>query len=503
MQEPKIDRVMFSLVVLVVIITCIPMGLMPERSAVFVSELYDQITDNFGVLYQWFAIGTILFLGWLAFGRFGHIRLGGEDGKPDFSTFSWAAMLFCAGTGATLLVWAGVEWISHYDAPPFGAAPRSVAAIQWATAYGPFHWGVTAWCFYALCTVAIAYPFYVQRFPHLCASTGCHALLGPDGNRSFIGRAIDVAAMIGLLGGAGISLGLTAPLIAAVIAELLGIEATFTLQIAVIGVCIALFALSVYLGLEKGIKRLSDINIVAALLLLAYILTVGPTLFILKASTQTLGFMVQNFVPMMTWTDAVENTGFVKSWTIFYWAWWIAFAPVVGIFLSRISGGRTIRQVILSVVFFGSLGCWLFYFVIGNYALFLELENILLVTDILADEGMYVATAKIAASLPFGGAVLAVLAVVSIVSVATLYDSTSYTLASTVTMELEANMNPSRWQRLFWALVTGVLPIFIMYVGGLEIIRLGVVIVSVPILFIGIAMAISLVKSLNSSNQSI
>ena len=202
MQEPKIDRVMFSLVVLVVIVTCIPLGLMPETSAVFVSELYDQITDNFGVLYQWFAIGTILFLAWLAFGRFGHIRLGGEDGKPDFSTFSWAAMLFCAGTGATLLVWAGVEWISHYDAPPFGAAPRSVAAIQWAAAYGPFHWGVTAWCFYALCTVAIAYPFYVQRFPHLCASTGCHALLGPDGNRSFIGRAIDVAAMIGLLGGA-------------------------------------------------------------------------------------------------------------------------------------------------------------------------------------------------------------------------------------------------------------------------------------------------------------
>ena len=134
----------------------------------------------------------------------------------------------------------------------------------------------------------------------------------------------------------------------------------------------------------------------------------------------------------------------------------------------------------------------------GNYALFLELENILSMTDILADKGMYVATAKLAASLPFGGIVLAVFAVVSTVSVATLYDSTSYTLASTVTRELGANMNPSRRQRLFWALVTGVLPIFIMFVGGLEIIRLGVVIVSVPILFIGIAMAVSLVKSLNS-----
>ena len=498
MTEPKIDRVMFGLVVLVVIATCIPLGLMPERAGVFVADLYNSITHNFAVVYQWFAIGTILFLLWLAFGPFGHIRLGGKTSKPDFSTFSWAAMLFCAGTGATLLAWAGVEWISHYDAPPFGAAPRSVEAIQWATAYGPFHWGITAWCFYALCTVAIAYPFYVQRVPHLCASTACHALLGRAGNRSFIGRTIDVAAMLGLLGGAGTSLGLTAPLIASVIGELLGVEVSFTLQLAVIVVCIGLFALSVYLGLERGIKRLSDINVIVALLMLAYILTVGPTLFILKASTETLGFMAQNFVRMMTWTDSVNNTGFVESWTIFYWAWWIAFAPVVGIFLSRISGGRTIRQVILSVVFFGSLGCWLFYFVLGNYALFLELENILPVTHILADNGMYVATAKIIASLPFGGVMLAALAVVSTVSVATLYDSTSYTLASTVTMELEVNMNPSRWQRLFWAFVTGILPIFMMFVGGLEIIRLGVVVVSVPILFIGIAMAVSLVKSLKS-----
>ena len=497
-----IDRVMFTVVIVVIAAACVPLGLMPERAAAFVSDLYDGITHNFGFLYQWCAIGTILFMIWLATGRFAHVRLGGADERPDFSTFSWAGMLFCAGTGASLLVWGGVEWITYYNAPPFGAEPRSVEAIEWATAYGPFHWGVTAWSLYALATIAIAYPFHVQRVPHLCASTSWHALLGPEGHRSIVGRAVNLAAMLGLLGGAGTSLGLIAPMIAAVTAELFGVESSFALEAGVVIFCVGLFGISVYLGLERGIKRLSDLNVVLALLFLAYILLVGPTLFILKTATDTVGFMAQNFVRMMTWTDAVESTGFVEAWTIFYWAWWIAFAPVIGIFVTRISRGRTIRQVIVSMIFFGTLGCWIFYFVMGNYALYLELENMLPLSAILADSGMNVATAQIVASLPYGALALAVLAVVSSVSVATTYDSASYTLAATVTAELGPNQNPTRGHRLFWALVIGVLPIFMMLVGGLQVIRLGVLIGSFPVLFIGIGMAISLVKSLNQSLET-
>ena len=497
--DPAIDRVMFTVVIAVVAAACVPLGLMPERAAAFVSDLYDRLTHNFGFLYQWCAIGTMLFLTWLAAGRFGDVRLGGDGERPDFSTFSWAGMLFCAGSGASLLVWGGVEWITYYNAPPYGAEPRSVEAIEWATAYGPFHWGVTAWSLYALATIAIAYPFYVQRVPHLCTSTSWHALLGPQGHRSIVGRLVNLAAMLGLLGGAGTSLGLIAPMIAAVTAELFGIESSLTLEMGIVVFCVGLFGLSVYLGLERGIKRLSDLNVVLVLAFLAYIVLVGPTLFILKTSTDTVGFMVQNFVRMMTWTDAVESTGFVEAWTIFYWAWWIAFAPVVGIFVTRISRGRTIRQVILSMVFFGTLGCWIVYFVMGNYALYLELENMLPLSAILAESGMNVVTARIVASLPHGAIALAVLAVVGSVSVATTYDSASYTLAATVTAELGANQNPTRGHRLFWALVIGVLPIFMMLVGGLQVIRLGVLIGSFPVLFIGIGMAISLVKSLNQS----
>jgi len=502
MHGRKIDRVLFFTAIIVVIAACIPLGVMPERAGPAVEKIYNWIASNLGIFYQWFGIGTMGYLIWLSLGRYGRIRLGGDEEKPDFSTFSWAGMLFCAGTGASLLVWAGVEWAYYIDAPPFGAVPRSAEGIAWASAYGPFHWGVTAWCFYALPTIAIAYPFYVKNVPHLRASTALHSILGPSGENSPIGRLVDLAIMIALIGGAGTSLGVIAPTIAAAVAELLGIQTSFTLQLIVMLFCIGLFALSVYLGIEKGIKRLSDLNVYLALGLMAFILVVGPTLFILKASTDTIGFMLGNFVRMMSWTDPVGQTGFVESWTIFYWAWWIAFAPAIGIFVTRISRGRTIRQVVVSMIFFGTLGCWVFYFIMGNYSLSLELNNVMSVTGSLAEQGMYVTVANVLATLPLGPLTLSLFAFVSIISVATTYDSASYTLASTATSELKEGENPARWNRLVWAGVLGLLPIFMMLVGGLPIIRSGVLIASLPLLVVGVAMAVALAKSLRQHSPS-
>ena len=308
--------------------------------------------------------------------------------------------------------------------------------------------------------------------------------------------------MLGILGGAGTSLGFIAPLIAAAVAELLGIGTSFALEGLAMGVCVALFGASVYLGLEAGIKRLSDLNVVLFGLLLGYTLVVGPTLFILELSTETIGFMATNFLRMLTWTDPIESTGFVELWTVFYWAWWLAFAPVVGTFVARISRGRSIRQVILGMTVLGSAGCWISFFVLGNYALFLELESLMPVSDILAEAGMSVATAKIVASLPASTLALVTLAVVGIVSAATSYDSASYTIAATVTHELHADDDPGRAHRLFWALVLGTLPLFMLFVGGLQIIRLASLLASFPILFVAVAMAVSLTRSLRADERS-
>ena len=498
MKEPRIDRLLFFAASAAAIIVCIPLGLIPEQSEQFISGLYDQIASNFGVLYQMFAIGTIGFLIWLASSRYGRIRLGGDGDKPDYSTFSWVGMLFCAGTGASLLVWSGVEWAFYIDAPPLGATPRSQEAFEFAAAYGPFHWGIAAWAFYALPTIAIAYPFYVKNVSHLRASTSLHAILGKSGENSMIGRIVDLAAMIALLGGAGTSLGVIAPTIAASTAELLSIETSFALEAIVMTACIGLFGASVYLGIDRGIRRLSDLNVYLILGFLAFIFVVGPTVFLLKSSVNTAGVMMQNFIRMMFWTDPVENSGFVESWTIFYWAWWIAFALPVGVFITRISRGRTIRQVIVGMLSFGTLGCWLFYFVFGNYSISLELAGTLSVTDSLAENGMYITVENVVSTLPLSTWALSLFIVVSVISVATTYDSASYTLASTATAELSVGENPARWHRLFWALILGLLPVFMMFAGGLDIIRSGVLVASLPLLIVGVAMVVSLMKSLRA-----
>ena len=496
MKQPRVDWLLFVAASSAAIAASIPLGLFPEQSGRFISALYSWIASNIGVLYQLFGFGVIGFLLWLSFSRYGQIRLGGEGDKPDYSLFSWIGMLFCAGTGASLLVWSGVEWAYYIDSPPLGAEPRSVAAIEWASAYGPFHWGVTAWAIYALPTIAIAYQFYVKRVPHLRASTSLHSILGPRGENSILGRAVDLAAMIALLGGAGTSLGVIAPTIAASVAELLNMDSSFTLEFVVMSICITLFGGSVYLGLDKGIRRLSDLNVYLMLGLLLFVLVAGPTLFIVKASLNTLGVMTQNFVRMMTWTDPVTQSGFVEAWSIFYWAWWVAFALPIGVFVTRISRGRTIRQVVLGMLTFGSAGCWLFYFILGSYSLSLELDGVLSVTGVLHENDLYVAVASVISTLPWGSFALGLFVVVSAISVATTYDSASYTLASTATMEIKEGENPARWHRVFWAFILGLLPVFMMFVGGLDIIRSGVLVASLPMLAVSIAIVFALMKSL-------
>jgi betaine/carnitine transporter, BCCT family len=499
MAEPAIDRTVFGLAVLAILVVCLPIALFPEATGPAIDHIYGWIATNLGIFYQLFAIAATIVLAYLAFGPYGHYRLGADDDRPEFSTISWVGMLFCAGVGAGLLYWAPAEWALYYVAPPYGVAPRSTAAIEWATAYGLFHWGMVPWALYALPTIAIAYPYYVGHASFLRASTACHAVLGARGENSAIGRAIDLIFMIALLGGAGTSLGLATPMIASILAKLFGTESSLALELGVVAVCVALFALSAYLGIEKGIKRLSDINVVLALGFVGFVTLVGPTLFILKMGVDSIGFMLANAVRMITWTDPIEHTGFVENWTVFYWAWWIAYGPFVGLFVTRISRGRTIREVIVNMIVLGSIGGWLFYIAVGHYALHLELAGLLPVTEIMAKEGQARAITEIIAALPLSSLALAAFALVTIIFAATTYDSASYTLAASATSNLAPGDNPSRGHRLFWAAALGALPAVLMLVGGLKVMQSASLVASLPLLLVGVAMIYSLFKSLRAS----
>jgi BCCT family betaine/carnitine transporter len=502
MEQRRIDWPSFGICALILVSASIPLFVYPDASEAALDSLYGHIANKLGVLYLLASIAAIGFLVWLGFSRYGHAKLGEPDEAPEFRELSWVGMLFCAGVGAGLLYWCVTEWAFYYDAPPFGAQPRSVEAQEWASTYGLFHWGFTAWAFYCLPAIAIAYPYYNRKLDVLRFSVSCHWFL-KDNDHGPMARAIDFLFMIALLGGAASSLGFSTPMIAACIGWLLGIEVSDTLEIAIVVLCMVLFALSVWLGLKKGIKRLSDINVLLAFGLLLFILVVGPTAFLLKTSLNSVGLMADNFLRMSFWTDPFTESGFVESWTIFYWAWWIAFAPYVGLFVTRISRGRTIRQVIFGMLLWGSLGSWLFYMVMGNYAMFLEVSGQLDFTGIMNSVNGSAAIVAVLEQLPFPAVVVAVFSLISIIFAATTYDSASYTLASSATLHLKAGDDPARWHRVFWACALGLMPIALMLLqGNLRPIQVILLIVSLPILFVGIAMSVSLVRTLKADSAS-
>jgi BCCT family betaine/carnitine transporter len=513
-NPPEIDRVVFGLSVVVIVVTSVLLFVLGEGASTPIKNTYDWITLNLGIFYQWASIAVVVFLFWLGFSRYGRVVLGREGEAPEFTLRSWTSMLFCAGIGAGLMYWSTIEWADYIKAPPFGVEPGSTEAIEWAASYGIFHWGITAWCIYCLPALAIAVPYYLKDNAQLRLSTSLSEFGWFSNVNSIPSRVTDLVFILALIGGSATSLGLVTPMIAAVVAKLTGLESSLTLEVAVLLLCMLVFGTSVFLGLHKGIQRLSNINIVGLLLLLTFVVLAGPTLFILRMGTDSLGFALQNTVRMVTWTDPIDRSGFIEGYTVFYWAWWIAYAPFVGLFVARISRGRTVREVIFGMSIFGSAGCALLYMVLGNYALYLELEGLLSVTTIIQEQDRYEAITQILASLPLAPLVLLAFAIVAVIFTATTYDSASYALASAATRSLHPGEEPARSHRAFWAFGLIVLPITLMYlvgkndaaesqvVDGQQLVLSATMIVSVPLLLLGGPMACSLLCSLRNHVNS-
>ncbi len=497
-MRSKTDWPIFTTSLVTLLAIAGPLMVWPDAGGRLVDTLYASLTSQLGVVYIWAGTATLVFVLWLALGRYGGVVLGAPGVSPAFSTYSWVSMLFCAGVATGILYWGTIEWVHAYIEPPFGAEPRSADAIEWASTYGIFHWGPTGWAFYCLPALAIGHAYYVRRQPYMRVSSACHRVLGRQTN-GLAGRLTDTLFIVGLLGAAGTSLGFGTPMIAAGLGRLFGVESSFGLQVAVVALCAVLFSVSVYVGLERGIKRLSNLNVALTKALLVFVLLAGPTLFILKMATNSVGLLVYQFVRMNTWTDPLTDSGFIEDWTVFYWAWWVAVGPFMGIFVARISEGRTIRQIVFGMLGWGSLGCAVYYAILGNYALHLELNGILDVTGLVADQGEPAAIVAVIASLPAGSVVLGVFLVASLVFLATTYDSAAYSLASSASTALAHDEEPERWHRMFWAFALALLPLALMRVGGLDPMRTASLLASMPLLVVFGVMAVSLLRALREA----
>ena len=494
-QRVAIDWPVFAISVFCVIGAAVPMILFPHQAAELVAAIYAWIAGTLGLFYLWACVFAMVFLAWLACSRHGR-RVLGEQAKPEYGAISWMGMLFCAGIGSGLLYWSTAEWASYVDQPPFGVAPGSAAAREWAATYGIFHWGISAWCLYCLPTVAIAWPYYRYRLPYLRLSGALVGLYGRDFAYRPAGRAIDLLFILALIGGTGTSLGLAAPMLAAIAARLFGIDESFALTLGICAVCVLLFAASVYLGMERGIKRLSNLNLALAGVFLAWVLATGPAVFALEQGTSSIGLMLAEFVRMNTWTDAVGGGSFVEDWTIFYWAWWIAYGPFMGLFVTRISRGRTLRALICGMVGFGTLGCAVFYVIWGNSVMWMDMHDGIGFLDLVRDGRTPAAIAVAVGALAVQPLPLIVFLILGLVFVATTYDSASYAIAASATSGLSPGSHPTRLHRVFWAIVLALLPIALVVIGTLEAAKSTTLVVSLPLLAVLGLMAVALLRSL-------
>jgi BCCT family betaine/carnitine transporter len=230
---------------------------------------------------------------------------------------------------------------------------------------------------------------------------------------------------------------------------------------------------------------------------------VGPTNFLVRASVNSVGVMLQNYIRMNFWTDPYLRSGFLENWTIFYWAWWMSYTPFIGLFVTRISRGRTIREVITGMLVFGSLGCALFYMVVGNFAMHLELTGQLAVTEIVQNQGGPVAVVAVLDHLPWAWGAIAIFAVVSLAFSATTYDAAAQALAASLTLRLREGEDPARWLRVFWALAIGIVPATLMYVGGLKVVQTVILVASLPILAICVVMTTALLQDLRADHPPV
>jgi len=328
----------------------------------------------------------------------------------------------------------------------------------------------------------------------------CSGVLGRYA-KGISGKIIDVLFMIGLLGASGTSLGLGTPMIAAAVNDLFGTGTSFGVNVGIISFCSLVFATTVYIGLAKGIRWLSNFSTTVAFIFLGVMLLAGPTVFIIKMFTNSVGLMTQNFIRMLTWTDPLLNSGFVEDWSIFYWSWWVAVGPFMGIFIARISKGRTFRQVVLGTILLGSAGCMLFYGIFGNYALSKELSGVLKITDMVKIGQAPMAITEVVKTLPWGTVALFLFAIMSIAFIATTLGSTSYVMATYTSIDREGNQEPGRHLRLFWAIILTLLPLGLMLVGGLEALKTTVLLTALPLIVIYLFITISLYRWIKISTR--
>ncbi|MFF3004748.1 BCCT family transporter [Kitasatospora sp. NPDC057940] len=451
------------------------------------------VLHNFGWLFvvaaDVFLVLTVL----LAFSRFGRIRLGRDDDEPEFSTLAWVAMMFSAGMGIGLMFYGVGEPLQLFATPQPGSGlePQSAAAAQQALEFSLFHWTLHPWAIYAVGGLALAYTTFRKGRGNRI-SAAFVPLIGQRGADGWPGRAIDLLAVFATVFGSATSLGLGALQVADGLGYITSVRNTQNAQLIIIGSLTAAFVLSAFSGVHKGVKWLSTANVVLASLIMLFVFVFGPTVFALDAIPSTVGGYLSDLLGMSTQTGAFTDESWLGSWTIFYWAWWLSWAPFVGTFIARISRGRTIRQFLIGVLLVPSGATVIWFCVMGGTAIRLVSTG---AADLVATipKGAEASLFEMLRSLPLGSATSVVAVLLVMTFFITSADSASLVLGS---LSSRGSLHPRTWLVVVWGVLMGGVAAALLLAGGLTALQNATILVALPFVAVMLLLCVSLVKEL-------
>lgn len=499
----KIDKKRFypTIIIIMAVLIFVIFNLQIVQDSV--NTIYDYLSHDFSWLFIGANIAALVFSIWIIFGPYKNVKLGGKDAKPEYSNFSWISMIFTTSCSAGLIVFGFIESIIYASNPPFQIEPFSTKAYEYAQMYSHYHWGINAWSLYIPISIAIGYMYYNRKKKSISMSTACEPILEKK-SEGVLGCIVDILGTFGAIVAPVTSMGLGMPLLTLLLQNLLNIpdDKVTILQILILVIWIAIFGTSVFKGLKKGIKNLSNANVIIAFAFMFFTGIIAGLFIAFKSEINTLGLYITNFVRMATYTDPFGNGDFVGGWTVWYWAWLIVYMPLMGVFNAKISKGRTLKEIALGQMIWCSLGCWIAMSTLGNYAIKLQQSGMVDIANILNTQGQPQAILAIISAMPFPKVMMAIVATLCFVFMATTVDSSSFVAAETTMIHNNPDDMAPRWSRILWAIITCIITFVLLQVGGFNAVQVLAILIGFPLSILMFVVIASAIKALRQDDPN-
>lgn len=485
-RRKLIDYSIFIPSLLIIVAISIPFALYEKESLSILNSIFSFIVDMFSWGYLWYGILLVGAGLYFSFSKYGQVVLGDPKEKPRFTLFEYASILIAMGVGSTIMRTGMLQWTSVANDPPAGVEPGSAQAILWGNAYSMFLWGFQVFAIFVMIAPAMGYILHVKKRPLMRISEACRVLFGDRFTDGLGGKMLDALFLISILAGASVTLGLGAPIITHNLSALFGMDVTFGLTIVVTIVWVFLFSLSAYLGIEKGIKRLSTFNMYLAGLFAVFIIVAGPGVFILNYFSDSVSFLLSHYLNISLNTDSVHQgeASHIQSNTVFWFAYSATWAMLHSVFAAKISRGRTIKEMILTYLLAPTLISWVATGVLGGLGVHRYLKENMEVLNLVKEEERMAAIPEILATLPFGEVAIAIFMIVALIFLTTTLDSTTYTVAAYTSTRDMSKYEPPKNLRIIIAAVITTLALVLMRIGGLAPLEVVSGLMGLPVIII-------------------